>query len=67
MFIESIMHCVIASYTIVNHNSVELLGTPLLYELCNMTLSLLDMVIQLFEFMNDLMGKRRKKNEISKI
>ena len=51
MFIESIMHCVLASYTIVNHNSVELLGTPLLYESGNMTLSLLDMVIQLFEFM----------------
>ena len=51
MFIESIMHCVLASYTIVNHNSVELSGTPLLYESGNMTLSLLDMVIQLFEFM----------------
>lgn len=51
MFIESIMHCVLASYTIVNHNSAELLGTPLLYESGNMTLSLLDMVIQLFEFM----------------
>lgn len=51
IFIENIMHCVLSSYTIVNHNDPSLLNTPLVYESGNMTLSLLDMIVQLFEMM----------------
>lgn len=51
VFIENIMHCVLSSYTIVNHNDPSLLNTPLVYESGNMTLSLLDMIVQLFESM----------------
>lgn len=51
VFVENIMRCVLSSYTIVNHNDPSLLNTPLVYESGNMTLSLLDMVIQLFEMM----------------
>ena len=52
IFIENIMHCVLSSYTIVNHNDVTLLDTPLV--ICdsgNLTLSILDMVVSLFESM----------------
>ena len=52
IFIENIMHCVLSSYTIVNHNDVTLLDTPLV--ICdsgNLTLSILDMVVNLFESM----------------
>lgn len=49
-FVESIMSCVLSSYTIVNHNNVDLLDTPLIYEPQQMTLQLLDMVIDLFEY-----------------
>ncbi|MBR5296383.1 MAG: hypothetical protein IKU29_00730 [Parabacteroides sp.] len=48
-YIECIMNCVLSSYTIVNHNDPSLLGTPLVYETTNMTLSILDMVVALFE------------------
>lgn len=50
-FVENIMHCVLSSYTIVNHNDKSLLGTPLVYEAGNMTLALLDMMVELFEYM----------------
>lgn len=51
VFVENIMHCVLSSYTIVNHNDESLLDTPLIYESGNMTLALLDMVVELFEYM----------------
>lgn len=51
VFVENIMHCVLSSYTIVNHNDASLLDTPLIYESGNMTLALLDMVVELFEYM----------------
>jgi hypothetical protein len=51
IFVENIMHCVLSSYTIVNHNDNDLLDTPLVYESGNMTLALLDMVVELFELM----------------
>jgi hypothetical protein len=50
-YIECIMNCVLSSYTIVNHNDPSLLGTPLVYETGNMTLSILDMVVMLFTAM----------------
>jgi hypothetical protein len=50
-FVESIIHSVLSSYTIVNHNDPSLLNTPLVYETGNMTLNILDMVVQLFESM----------------
>lgn len=50
-YVESIMNCVLSSYTIVNHNDPSLLNTPLVYETGNMTLNILDMVVQLFENM----------------
>lgn len=49
VFIENIIHCVLSSYTIVNHNDPSLLDAPLLYESGQMTLSLLDTIVQLFE------------------
>lgn len=51
VFVENIMHCVLSSYTIVNHNDESLLDTPLIYESGNMTLALLDAVVELFEYM----------------
>jgi hypothetical protein len=51
IFVENIMHCVLSSYTIVNHNDHSLLGTPLVYESGSMTLALLDMIVELFELM----------------
>lgn len=50
-FIENIIHCVLSSYTIVNHNDTSLLDTPLIYESGQMTLQLLDMVVEIFERM----------------
>ena len=50
-YIENLMHCVLASYTIVNHNAPDLLGTPLIYESGQMTLQLLDMIVEVFERM----------------
>jgi hypothetical protein len=51
IFLENIMHCVLSSYTIVNHYDQDLLGTPLIYDSGTMTMQLLDMVIDLFEIM----------------
>ena len=51
VFVENILHCVLNSYTIVNHNDPSLLNVPLVYESGNMTLLLLDMIVQLFESM----------------
>jgi hypothetical protein len=50
-FVEDIMHCVLSSYTIVNHNDDSLLGTPLVYDSGTMTLAILDMIVELFELM----------------
>ena len=50
-YIENLMHCVLASYTIVNHNAPDLLDTPLIYESGQMTLQLLDMIVEVFERM----------------
>jgi hypothetical protein len=49
-FVESIMHSVLSSYTIVNHNDAELLDTPLQYDANAMTLELLDMCVSLFDY-----------------
>ena len=51
VFVENIMNCVLSSYTIVNHNDPSLLNTPLIYESGNMTLLLLDMIVEIFESM----------------
>lgn len=52
IFIENIMHCVLSSYTIVNHNDTSLLETPLVIcDSSNLTLSILDMVVNLLESM----------------
>lgn len=51
IFVENIMRCVLSSYSIVNHNDPSLLGTPLIYESGSMTLSILDMLVELFESM----------------
>lgn len=51
IFIENIMHCVLSSYTIVNHNDPSLVDSPLIYESGQMTLSILDMIVELFESM----------------
>ena len=52
-YIENISSCVRSSYTIVNHNAPELLDTPLIYDSGQMTLQLLDMLVNLFEHMYD--------------
>lgn len=51
VFVENIMRCVLSSYTVVNHNDPSLLNTPLIYESGAMTLSILDMIVELFESM----------------
>ena len=51
MFVENIIQCVLSSYTIVNHNDESLLNEPLVYESNQMVLSLLDMIVELFESM----------------
>ena len=53
MYVENIKNCVMASYTVVNHNAPDLLDTPLVYESGQMTLQLLDMVVEIFERMYD--------------
>jgi len=52
-FIESIVHSVLSSYTIVNHNDPSLLNTPLQYDANNMTLDLLDMCVSLFDYITN--------------
>ncbi len=49
-FIEAIMHSVLSSYTIVNHNDPGLLETTLQYDANAMTLDLLDMCVSLFDY-----------------
>lgn len=51
-FIESIMHSVLSSYTIVNHNDPDLLDDTLQYDANAMTLDLLDMCVSLFDFIS---------------
>lgn len=51
-FIESIMHSVLSSYTIVNHNDPNLLDDTLHYDANAMTLDLLDMCVSLFDFIS---------------
>lgn len=50
VFLENIMHCVMSTYTIVNHNDPTLLDVQLVYESGNMTLKLLDMIVEIFEY-----------------
>jgi hypothetical protein len=50
-YVENIMRCVLSSYTIVNHNDPSLLGTSLVYDSSTMTLSLLEMIVELFEIL----------------
>ena len=49
-YVESIMHSVLSSYTIVNHNDPNLLNTVFQYDSNNMTVELLDMCVALFDF-----------------
>ena len=49
-FVESIMHTVLSSYTIVNHNDHSLLDVSLQYDANTMTLDLLDMCVRLFDY-----------------
>lgn len=49
-FVESIMHTVLSSYTIVNHNDKNLLDVSLQYDANTMTLDLLDMCVRLFDY-----------------
>jgi hypothetical protein len=49
-FIESIMHSVLSSYTIVNHNDPSMLNETLQYDANEMTLKLLDMCVSLFDY-----------------
>lgn len=49
-FVESIMHTVLSSYTIVNHNDPNLLDVSLQYDANTMTLDLLDMCVRLFDY-----------------
>ena len=50
-YIENIMKCFLSSYTVVNHNDKSLLNTPLVYDSSAMTLSLLEMVVDLFNIL----------------
>lgn len=49
VYVEKIIQCVLSNYTIVNHNDPSLLDTPLLYDSTQMTISLLEMIVSLFE------------------
>ena len=49
-FIESIMHSVLSSYTVVNHNDPTMLNETLQYDANAMTLDLLDMCVSLFDY-----------------
>ncbi len=50
-YVESIQNCILNSYTIVNHNAPELLDTQLVYESSKMTQDILEVIVDLFEFM----------------
>lgn len=49
-YVEKIIQCVLTSYTIVNHNDPSLLNVPLVYDANQMTFDLLDMIVELFEY-----------------
>lgn len=51
MFIENIIKCVLASYTIVNHNDPSLLNTQMVYDANLMTMNLLDVMVNMFEIL----------------
>jgi hypothetical protein len=51
MYVESVQKCVLASYTIVNHNDVSLLESRLEYDSQNMTLNILDVLVNIFEML----------------
>jgi len=51
VYVEKIIQCVLSNYTIVNHNDPSLLNTALLYDTGDMTIKLLDMLVELFERM----------------
>jgi hypothetical protein len=48
-FIEAIVHSVLSSYTIVNHNDPTLLNTALQYDSNTMTMDLLDLTVALLD------------------
>ena len=50
-YVETITNCILNSYTVVNHNAPELLDTPLVYESSKMMMDLLDIIVDLFEYM----------------
>lgn len=50
-YVESITNCILNSYTIVNHNAPDMLGTTLVYESSKMTQEILDVIVDLFEYM----------------
>ena len=52
-YVDAITNSILNSYTIVNHNSPELLDSPLVYESSKMTLDILDMIVDLFEYMKN--------------
>ena len=49
-FIESIVHSVLSSYTVVNHNDPSMLNTTLQYDANTMTIELLDLCVALFDY-----------------
>ena len=49
---ESIMHVVLSSYTIVNHNDPSILGAELFYEPYLMTTRVIDMISEIFASFN---------------
>lgn len=53
-YVESITNCILNSYTVVNHNSPELLGAGLVYESSKMTQDILDIIVDLFEYMKSM-------------
>lgn len=45
---EAVMHAVLSSYTVVNHNAPDILGAELFYEPYLMTTRVIDMITELF-------------------
>jgi hypothetical protein len=45
---DAVMHAVLSSYTIVNHNDADSLGAELFYEPYLMTTRVIDMITELF-------------------
>jgi hypothetical protein len=52
VYVEKIIQAVMTQYTIVNHNDPSLLGVELVYDANEMTFSILDMIVSLFETMH---------------